>query len=549
MNRLHKIFISVILLAAVIVVVSSCKEDEPDELRLSRLFKPTGFDIETGETSAAINWNPSLFTLPGEVEYLVELSKDPDNFANAELSKTSAEPGITVTDSEIAIKTDYYARVKALGVNGANDSNWLVSDAFQITGQIFILPVREYDVTSDAVKIRWEVEDVLTKVVLTPQGGAAAEFAITADEANAGEKTISGLTANTTYKAELFKAQISKGDVTFVTKNNFAGSNIVDLRAIVGKPKILADTLADIPSGSVVLLKRGQTYQITGTDVSRNLSKSVTIASGPDFVSTFAKIELTSNFNIVASAVIDSIVFRDVILRGARPGGVSFDNDYILNVNVAGTMKNVKLQNCSVSKLRGTVRLQAGAPGAKIENYVINNCVIDSIREFAIVMASGSSSFKDVKISNSTFSHCRRYVDHRVTGNNSLTITNCTFNDAPSGSLASLPTPTNFLIDYNTFAPTTPIIISNSIIGRTWVETAGSPDVGGIRAGATVSVNVTNTYTLSDFVSGNATFKLPGVIGYPGSSTAVFVDPNAEDFHIKDAAFPGAMTAGDPRWR
>jgi hypothetical protein len=549
MNSLHRIFSYSIILAALAVVVSACKEEDPDELRLSRMFKPTGFDIEPGETSAAIRWNPSLFTMAGEVEYQIELSKDPDDFSTPEISKTSTEPEITVTDAEIDIKTDYYARVKALGANGADDSNWLVSEAFQITGQILLLTVREYDVTTDALRVRWTVEDVLTKVVLTPVGGSPAEHTITSEEATAGEKTITGLSPNTTYKVELFKGEVSKGDATFTTKNSYTGANIVDLRAITGKPKILADTLADIPSGSVVLLKRGQTYDITGADASRNLSKSVTIVSGADFISSYAKINLTSNFNIVASAVIDSIVFRDVVLRGARAGGLSFDNDYILNVNVAGTMKKVKLENCMISKLRGTVRLQTGGAGAFINNYVINNCVIDSIREFAVVMASGASAFKDVKISNSTFSHCRRYVDHRVTGNLSLSITNCTLNDVPTGSLATLAAPTNYLIDYNTFSPATPIVITNTIFGRSWVETAGSQDVGGIRGGASTTVNVTNSYTLSDFVSGNATYKLPGVIGYPGSSTSVFLDPNAEDFHIKDAAFPGALTAGDPRWR
>jgi hypothetical protein len=314
---------------------------------------------------------------------------------------------------------------------------------------------------------------------------------------------------------------------------------------------VLGDTLRQIPSGSVILLKRGLSYTIDAADpvTSRTFDRSVTIVSGPDFIQQLATIRLTTNFNIVANSVIDSIVFKDVNFKGVRAAGASFDNDYILNVNAVGTMKKVKLENCRVSRLRGTVRLQTATTGAKIENYMINNCVIDSIREFAIVMASASSSFRDVKITNSTFTRCRRYVDHRVAGNNSLVIQNCTFNEVPSGSLASLPVPTNFVFDYNAVGPATPIVITNCIFGKTWIETAGSPDVGGLRANASTTTNVTNSYTLGDFVSGNATFKLPGVIAYPGSSTSVFTDPANGNFKIKDASFPGALTAGDPRWR
>jgi hypothetical protein len=552
MNRLHKIFISLMLLVAVIVIVSSCKEDEPDELRLSRLFKPTGFDIETGETSAAISWNPSLFTQPGEVEYLVELSKDPDNFANPELSRTSAESELTVTDTEIDIKTDYYARVKALGINGADDSNWLVSDAFQITGQIFILPVNEYDVTTTAVKIKWKVEDVLTKIVITPQGGAAAESSISASEASAGEKVVEGLTPNTTHTVEIFKGDISKGSATFTTKNAFTGSNIVDLRGITGKRKILADTLGDIPAGSVVLLKRGEIYEITSTDASRNLNKSVTIVSGADFNSQLARIYLTSNFNIIANSVIDSIVFRDVIVKGNRAAGASFDNDYIFNINVVGTIKKFKFDNCKIHRLRGTVRVQTASTGAKIENYTINNCLVDSIRDFSVLHASAASSFLNATITNSTFTRCRKFVTHAAPGNNSLVIRNCTFNEVPTGALTA---PANFFIDFGVAgAPVvlhtsaTGVTLSNCIIGKSWVETAGSTIVGGIRINASASVTVANTFTLSDFVSDPA-YQLPGVVAYPGSSTSVFTNPALGDFHIKDTAFPGALTAGDPRWR
>jgi hypothetical protein len=321
----------------------------------------------------------------------------------------------------------------------------------------------------------------------------------------------------------------------------------VDLRGITGMPKILRDTMLDVPSGSVIWLKRGEIYTVDNTDAAatRAFDRSLTIMSGPDFNPQFARIHLTSNYNFVASSTVDSIVFRDIIFKGVRANGASFDNDYIINANVVTNVGKIRLDNCKISRLRGTVRLQTASTGAHVTDYYVNNCVVDSIREFAVVMASAASNFANVRITNSTFYRCRRYVNHGVAGNNLLSIDNCTFNEVPTGGPTGAPT--NYLIDFNTFGST--IEIKNSIIGKTWIETAGNTDVGGIRSSASATITVTNSYSLSDFVSTVATFQIPGITGYPKPSTDVYTDPANGNFTIKDLAFPGASSAGDPRWR
>ena len=528
----------------------ACKDDAEEQLKLSRQFRPAAFNIVGGETAAEISWSPSLFTLPGEVEYIVEVSKDGVSFSNVEYTITTAEAEVTILDTDIDIQTDYFARVKALGKNNTGDLNWLYSSSFRITGEIFILPINEYDILPDGALIRWSVEGNLTKITMTPTGGAAFDVAISPAEYNAGQKLVSGLTQNTTYKAEIFNASgTTKGFVTFTTKNAYTGANIVDLRGISGKPKILRDTLADIPSGSVVYLKRGQTYTVDAADpvATRVFTKSVTLMSGPDLNPNLARIHLTTNYNFVAAGVVDSVVFRDLIFKGVRAAGASFDNDYVINSNVSATVGKIRFENCKITRLRGTVRAQAAAPGTQIANYIINRCSLDSIREFAVVMSSAGSAFANVRITNSTFYKCRRYIDHRVTGNSTVVIENCTFNEVPSGGVNGTNPPTNYLIDFNTFNSN--ITIKNSIIGKTWIETAGNTDAGGIRAGASSTVNVTNTYTLSDFVSTVAAFQIPGATAYPSPSTVVFQAPSTGNFKIIDPAFPGASSAGDPKWR
>jgi hypothetical protein len=549
MKTLNKIItLNFLLLSLVVISVVSCKDEEPEALNLSRQFKPTEFELTNGETSANIAWAPSLFTIPGDVEYVVEISQDPVNFSNVEYTTTTAETNVTVLDTDLTILTDYYARVKAVGSGNAEDSKWAVSEAFQITGEIFILPLRENDYTETEAIISWSPEQVLTKLVITPLGGEPIEFAISAEEAAAGQKHISDLTPSTTYKAEVFFADVTKGSTTFKTKPMYEDSyNVIDLRGITGKPKILVDTLPDIASGSIIYLKRGERYTVESTDVSaaRNFNKSVTIMSGPGFDQTLARIDMTTNFNIVAGSVIDSLVFRDVQIKGARANGASFDSDYILNVNAVGSIGKMRLDNVKVSRLRGLVRLQTATTGAKITDYYVNNCVVDSIREFAVVMASASSSFTNVKISNSTFTRCRRFVNHGVAGNSTMVIENCTFNEVPSGGVQGAEA--NYFIDLNNNTASI-VTIRNCIIGKGWNEGAGEY-VHGIRLGAGSSVNVENSYNTSDFLATNATYQIPGLLALSIPSTSLWANTATHDFTIVNSSFPAAETAGDPRWR
>lgn len=547
MKTINHILSRFVLVMFIALLLGSCKDDEIAELKLSRQFKPSAFTLTSGETSATIRWSSSLFTDPEETEYKLELSKT-NTFATIEKSVTTGDVEVTFLDTELEIRIDYYARVRALGKNGTADSNWLISNAFRITGEIFILPVPEHQVLTEAAVINWIPGKDIVKVVLTPQGGTPVEFVVSSAEADAGEKMVEGLIPGTTYTAEIFSSDgVSKGFANFKTKPSYAGTTVIDLREITGRPKVLLDTLPQIPDGSVVLLKRGQVYTMDSDDgTNRNFSKSVTITSGDDLIPEFATIHTVTNFNFVANSIIDSIVFRDLNIKGIRPGGASYDNDYIINGNVVATIGTIRLDNCKISRLRGVVRVQTGGAGAHIDNYIVNNCAVDSIREFAVVMASGGSSFKNVRIINSTFYRLRKFIDHRVPGNISMVIQNCTFNEMPRGGPEG--GGGDYVIDFNTANSDNPIAITNCIFGKSWDEGLGN-DTRGVRVGGTTNIVVTNSYALSDFVNTNATFQIPGITPYAGTSTAVFTNSAAGNFLIKDNSFPGRTSAGDPRWR
>jgi hypothetical protein len=530
---------SLMLLSIATVSWFACKEDEP-QLNLSRQFKPAAFTITAGETTAKIAWNPSLFTLPGEVEYVIEVSKDGAEFTNIEFTTTTPDAEVTLADTDIDIQTNYFARVKALGTNGADDSNWLISLPFQITGEILILPIREHDVLVQEAKIRWEIEQVLTKITVTPTGGAPFDVTLSAAEYNAGEKVVSGLTQNTDYKAEVFNSNgTTKGSVTFRTKNGYTGSNVVDLRGKTNRgPNLLNDTLSIIPSGSVVWLKRGMTYNIPAA---KALNKSVTIMSGPDYIQDYARIFMNANFTITAASAIDSLVFRDLYMYTD-----AYLTKYVFNIGNVGTIGKVRFDNVRGHKFRGFFRIQTGTTGTQVGSFLMNNCVVDSLRDFSLVNTNNQNTVANIKVTNTTIFNARKVIDCKTPNINSIVFENCTFNNLVGGGPAG--GGTFYFVDLGTFNSANPVTITNCIYGASWNDQGLGNDVRGIQTGATTTQAVTNSYRLSDYISTNATYQL-NLTPYAKLSTEVYTSPASGNFKIKDLAFPGANNAGDPRWR
>ncbi len=522
----------------------ACSKDEVGQLALSRQFSPTKFTITNGETQSTVTWSASLFTISGQVTYAVEVSDNADDFSSPAYTTSTTDVSVVLTDNMLAIKKDYYARVKAQGQDKTGDSNWLVSSSFRILGEQFLNPVTTENVIDESVRLTWRASSDLTKIILTPATGTPIEVDLTAADLAATLKQVDNLAPGTTYTAEIFAGTKTKGTQQFTTVAALTG-NVIDLRGIsvALKPNILTDTLPDIPSGSIVLLKRGSGYALSAV---YSLDRSVTIQSGLDFGTSLAIIKSTSNFNFpsTGTAAIDSLVFKDLIIKGSRPSNGSYNSDYLLNASFAATVGKIRLENCTIKILRGIVRGQTGAAGTKFGNYIVNNCLIDSIREYGIATASSTSAFANITITNTTMYRARRFISHAVAGNSSITINNCTFNELVAGTATPA---ANYFIDLNTLNSTNGISIKNTIFGKVWNETGAGTAVAGIRTGTSTAVNASNSYYTSDFV--NTTSPIPSLSAYSGTAAALFTDPDNGNFKILDANFIGKGSSGDPRWR
>jgi hypothetical protein len=247
-----------------------------------------------------------------------------------------------------------------------------------------------------------------------------------------------------------------------------------------------------------------------------------------------AVINISSNFNITAGATIDSIAFKDVSLLTG-----DYQNKYVFNIDQSCNIGKLIFESCRSEMVRGFVRIKAGT--AIIDNFIINKCVIDSVRDYGVINVDiATSKVNNIFIQKSTIYKAEKFITSK-NNSNSITIENCTLNEVPRGG--------NYFIDYSTSGTNNiaqPIVIKNCIIGI-GKDNAGNRDVRGYRAASGVSFDVSGTYATADYLSTNATGPLPNLIPYPKKSTELWKDPFNGDFTIIDNSFPKS-SAGDPRW-
>lgn len=516
-----------IIFTCLISIFSACKKDIVDVER--RSFKPSNVSISTGETKAEITWATPILSQGKPLEYTVEIAKDSLFASGAELSMVTDSNKITLTSEQLALRTNYYARVKANNFENQQESKWMTSKSFKITGtQIFTTSA-----SNDAeVLLAWRETAGLTKIVVTPEGGTASEILITSTDIENKKKLISNLESSKVYSFEIYAENISKGFLTVRTKSPSTEGNIVDLRSF-SDTDVFADTLLKIPSGSTVILKRGLTYTVSSTI---NIDRSLTIQSGDDLLNPEkATIFLSSNFNFAANTEIDSIVFKNVVLKSD-----GYTSKYVFNINAATTIGKIVFESCKAEIFRGFIRMQTAA--STINNLTINDSVIDSIGNFGVINIHAAGKINNISVRNSTIYKVEKFIVG-ASSTSSLVVENCTFNEVPLGGTS---TGNAYLIDYGTSIVVSSLKFTNNIVGTHKRGGLGT-SVRGIRTAPTSSVEVANTYITADFLQGaNA---IPSTTLYSKNASNLFTDPANGFFTIEDASFAGKSSAGDPRWR
>jgi hypothetical protein len=507
---------------------AACKKTE--DLGEARLFRPVIAGQLTADSNTIIaGWQRNS----GATSYVLQVSRD--TFRTVDVTMT-LDTNVAVI-KQLRFNQLYQLQVKAVAKDTALNSRWSFLGAIKTLSSILKEPAPS-DVSFNSVRVRWTTKGAPVtriRILKTADSSQAAESTLTPADLASEFKVVGGLNSNTRYTILLYSGADVRGSADFSTKAPLAG-NIIDLSGISGRPSLLADTIAVIPSGSTVLLRRAEVYTIAAT---LNLTKSITIMSIPDLGNSApARINLTSNFAVANGSTIDYIDFKDVYLVGA-----SYTASYVFNTagsGVTAAIGRLSFEDCKAEIFRGLVRLQSTG-GVTVTNMVISTSIIDSIGNFGMLNVSSISKMENISITNSTIYKAEGVITS-AQNSTSVLLESCTFNEAPLGN-------NSYYVNYGTSPTnnvTNGITIMNCIFGI-GKSSAGAISVRGFRASATTQINVGNNYRTADHVSGGN--DIPSIITSNRTSTQLWADPRNGNFTIADATFPGRSSAGDPRWR
>ncbi|HEX6429036.1 MAG TPA: DUF5123 domain-containing protein [Niastella sp.] len=511
------------ILALTAFVYASCKKDD---LGPTRLFRPVG----TGELTADSNTIVASWQkIAGATNYVIEVSRD--TFATIDQS-LSVDSNAAVV-KKLLFNQLYQVQVKAVAADTAMNSKWSNLGAVKTLSSILKMPDID-DITFNSVRARWATKGAPVtslKIIKNADSSVVATVTLSATDVTNEFKVIDGLIADTRYTIYLYSEKDERGYVAFSTKVPFSGT-VIDLTDITGRPGVLADTLPVIPSGSTILLKRGETYNISTTT---SLNKTLIFMSGPDLSTTAqARIYFTSNFTFAANSTIDSIEFNDLYLYSDNYGG-----RYVFNNTNSANIGKLKFMNSRIEIFRGVVRLQSGT--LNMTDFIVDNCIVDSISNyFVLTVGTTASRVNTVSMTNSTFYKVEGVIAS-VQTSNSVLISDCTFNEAPLGNSK------NVYVDYNANVITNGLTIKNSLFGIGKIS-AGATTVKDLRLGTGTVVTLGNNYKTDDHKTATGN-DFPTINPSIRTSVQLWQDPYNGNFKIADQTFPGRTSTGAPRWR
>jgi hypothetical protein len=528
MNPQKIIMRKIIVLSSIfLLVLAACNKKDTLQQGPNRLFRPVlRQDMVSDGNWIEVNWQP----IKGATSYTLQLSRD--TFRTIDASVT-VDTTFHLFEN-LKWEQLYQVQVKANATDTAQNSKF--SDLGSIKTPRFptILNIPgTSDIADNAVRVSWSTSGAAVtniKILKASDSSVVRDVTLSATDVTNQYRIVSSLSGATDYIIFLYSGSSVRGWANFKTNAPLVGK-IVDLRDIEGRPTVLKDTLPLVESGSIILLKRGQIYTMSSSIA---LDKTVKIMSGTDLLNPQqAEIDFTSNFNFAAGAVIDSIEFNDVYMRSD-----SYGSRYVFNTTNGATVGKLKFMNSKIEIFRGIVRLQSGA--TTVNNFIVNNCIIDSISNYGVINVDNASCKVDnISITNSTIYKVERFITSTkpAAGSTSVLVSDCTFNEIITGS--------NILIDYGSTNVTNGITVSNCIFGTV---KGGGTVIRDVRYGSATSVNPSNNYRTSDYISAGSN-DLPSVQVYPRSSTQLWKDPINGDFTIIDNTYPGRTNTGALRWR
>lgn len=308
--------------------------------------------------------------------------------------------------------------------------------------------------------------------------------------------------------------------------------DVIDLTA-VDNPDILADTLPDLASGSIVLLKPGMTYNAGG----HGFDKSVTLQSSEPSNLKRPHIYCGENFNFIDGATIDSVIFINLEFSG------QYESRYVLNVDSSATVGKLAFIGCYIHDLRGISRMKAGT--GTLDQYILEDCMVTMIRDYGILSVDVNTwATHNILLKNTTIYQTQTFITSR-NDSETLVMEGCTFSETPAAGQRMFR-----WRESGQDNVTGGILVKNTLWGTGWDEAAsGTTAYDGYDGLGSTTWSFENTYVTSDLEISEGGDSIEGFnFVYEDLSTALWVNPAGGNLHFADTAFDGIGNAGDQRW-
>ncbi|MCH7408400.1 DUF4957 domain-containing protein [Belliella sp. DSM 111904] len=397
MKSINKNILNLCLVILLGIGLGACTDIEPnyeapDDMKRFRPVRITGTN---GEIAVTLTWPEALFTNSGEVNYLVQISQD-SLFSAITLEKETVVNTLEITDEELEINVDFFARVRTLGVTSSTDSEWQRTMLpFRITGEQIFLPTFDNEIGASTVLLRWRPTANPSRIELTDQDGIVSEVILSDENRSDAEVLLEELNPLTEYFAEIFEGNRTKGTTSFVTKE----PSIYDI--VLTPSDNFRAIVEGAEDGAMIGLQPG-TYEVKDEAGEwanlRIIGKSITLQS------------------VSGDPEDTKVLFREFTFTesgaGFKVSGITFDGGpgngaYFINfAGGAATFTDIIVENCIVEHVT-TSFMRANRAGnnehkmnkISVASSILRNHSVENYHIFHL----DKLEFSEIEIINSTF--------------------------------------------------------------------------------------------------------------------------------------------------
>jgi len=568
-KKLYKLILMVVAVATCSAIFSGCK----DEVILSatRLFRPiiisdnivAGLSVDT-VPFIRLKWDKYADANQYVVQIVASDGTD---------SATITTDSVTCAFFNLKFDKEYNIKIHSLNTINKMQSKDYITNVTTPDFPTQLINVSSSNVIDTQVRITWNTTENgkatvfdSIKVYNMANDSLVVRAIVALDELTSGQKIIRKLQPTIKYRVEAYQNGKYKGKKLFTTSSpeSYDGL-VVDLRGLTPEDSykyfsvvtgsLYANSVDSIvkanPDQKVTfVLQGGITYRMP-TLVIPSTAGTIKFVTGLS-LNGKASFAVSGNFDAAASTVIGGLEFQKIFFtdapvegKGRGTGDLNFGGTYLFNLSGANSdIKSIKFSDCSIKYKRGILRCK---DAATVEQFSIDNCIIDSIGGYGIVTADfATAKITNITITNSTLSSCQSFLGgtkQAASPINSIVIENNTFVYCIANG--------KNLFDYSGCTVAS-FVLKNCVFGIGGRYPGDTSFTTGIKGwSGSVTPTADGCFFTSDYLwvlgaTGIPTAQIAGTT-LTTTTAQTFEDPTKGNFKVTSADLK-KVKAGDPRW-